>query len=370
MIKDIQNLTIGVEEEYQLVDPKTRELTSYVTEILDEGSLVSENDVKPELLQSQIEIGSNVCQNIQELEKDLSRLRLLIKKYANKKKLDFIAAGTHPFSHWKNQIVTDKTRYHGFMDSTQYVGKRMLIFGMHVHIGIKNKELRMDVMNQMRYFIPHIMALSSSSPFWQGEKTGFKSFRSIIFEDLPRTGVPEIFNSYQEYHRYVKTLMKSGSIDDPTKIWWDIRPHPNYPTLEFRMCDCCTSLNDAISISALIQALVAKVITLRKSNQQWRSYRGSLIHENKWRAAQKGVTSALIDFGLEKEVAFKTLVSEMLEFIDDVVDDLGTRKYIENIQEISKQGSSADKQLKIFEKRKRIEDVVDFLINETTKYCC
>ena len=216
MIKEIESLSIGVEEEYQLIDPKTGELTSYVTELLKEGSLVSENDVKPELLQSQIEIGSNVCNTIDELEQDLSRLRLLIKKYANKKNLDFIAAGTHPFSHWKNQVVTDKTRYRGFMDSTQYVGKRMLIFGMHVHIGIKDEDLRIDVMNQMRYFIPHIMALSSSSPFWQGSNTGFKSFRSIIFEDLPRTGVPEVFRSYQEYDRYICLLYTSPSPRDAT----------------------------------------------------------------------------------------------------------------------------------------------------------
>ena len=369
MIKEIQKLNIGVEEEYQLIDPKTRELTSYVTELLEEGSLVSENDIKPELLQSQIEIGSNVCDTVEELEKDLSRLRLLIKKYANKKGLDFLAAGTHPFSHWKNQVVTDNTRYHGFMDSTQYVGKRMLIFGMHVHIGIEDKDLRIDVMNQMRYFIPHIMALASSSPFWQGNDTGFKSFRSIIFEDLPRTGVPETFRSYQEYNRYIKTLVKSNSIEDPSKIWWDIRPHATYPTLEFRMCDSCSSLKDAVSIAALIQALTAKVITLRKSNQQWRNYRGSLIHENKWRSAQKGVRTNLIDLGAEKEVPFSDLISEMLEFIDDVVDDLGTRKYIDNILTISNRGSSADRQLEIYDKTGKMTDVVDFLIKETTKYC-
>ena len=369
MINEIKKLNIGVEEEYQLINPKTRELTSYVTELLEEGALVSENDVKPELLQSQIEIGSKVCNNIQELEKDLSQLRMLIKKYANKNNLEIVAAGTHPFSHWKNQVVTDKTRYHGFMDSTQYVGKRMLIFGMHVHIGMKDPDLRIDIMNQMRYFIPHIMALSSSSPFWQGSDTGFKSFRSIIFEDLPRTGVPEVFSSHQEYLRYVKTLIKSNSIDDATKIWWDMRPHPNYPTVEFRMCDCCTSLKDAVSIAALIQALVAKLIILRKSNQKWRDYRGSLIHENKWRSSQEGVKAKLIDFGAEKEVEFDSLLSEMLEFIDDIIDDLGTREYIENIAKIAKEGSSADKQLGIFRETGDMKRVVDFLIDETTRHC-
>jgi len=221
----------------------------------------------------------------------------------------------------------------------------------------------------MRYFIPHIMALASSSPFWQGGDTGFKSFRSIIFEDLPRTGVPETFLSHQEYSRYVETLIKSKSIDDPTKIWWDMRPHSIYPTVEFRMCDCCTSLKDAVSIAALIQALVAKLITLRASNQKWRDYRGSLIHENKWRSAQKGVKSNLIDFGAEKEVPFDNLISEMLEFIDDIVDDLGTRKYIENIESISRNGSSADKQIEVFKDTGDMKQVVDFLIEETTRYC-
>ena len=212
MLKQIQNLTIGIEEEYQLIDPKTRELTSYISEILEQGSLVFKDEVKPELLQSQIEIGSQVCNNIDELKTDLVRLRKLVSGYAAKQDLSIIAAGTHPFSHWKDQIVTDKERYHGFMDSTQYVGKRMLIFGMHVHIGIDNRELRIDVMNQMRYFIPHIMALSSSSPFWQGNDTGFKSFRSIIFEDLPRTGIPEVFESYQDYKDYINAILKNSSL--------------------------------------------------------------------------------------------------------------------------------------------------------------
>ena len=218
MIKELSDLTVGVEEEYQLVDPRTGELTSFVSEILNQGATLFRDDVKPELLQSQIEIGSKVCNSIDELESDLRRLRSIVKDYAIKNKYDIVAAGTHPFSHWKNQIVTDKDRYHGFMDSTQYVGKRMLIFGMHVHVGIEDKDLRIDIMNQMRYFMPHILALSSSSPFWQGNLTGFKSFRSIIFEDLPRTGIPEAFKSYSDYSSYIQTLINCKSIDDPTKI--------------------------------------------------------------------------------------------------------------------------------------------------------
>tara|TARA_B100001250_G_scaffold410696_1_gene437668 strand:- start:182 stop:1285 length:1104 start_codon:yes stop_codon:yes gene_type:complete len=366
MLKHIKKLTLGIEEEYQLIDPKTRELTSYITEILDQGSLVFKEEVKPELLQSQIEIGSQVCSNIDELKKDLKRLRNLVSNYANKQNLSIIAAGTHPFSHWKDQVVTDKERYHGFMDSTQYVGKRMLIFGMHVHVGIEDLDLRIDIMNQMRYFMPHLLALSTSSPFWQGSDTGFKSFRSIIFEDLPRTGIPEVFDSYQDYKNYTRTLIKCNSISDPTKIWWDIRPHPIYPTLEFRICDCCTRLNDAIGIAALIQGLVAKLITLRNSNQTWRNYRGSLIHENKWRATQQGVDSKLLDLGKRKEVNYKKLMYEMLEFISDVANDLGLDQHLQSIHDILENGSSADRQLKIFKENNNLQAVVDHLIKETS----
>jgi len=367
MIKQLQNLTLGVEEEYQLIDPKTKELTSYITEIMEDGEVIFRDEVKPELLQSQIEVGSKVCNNLEELELDLGRLRRLVKTYANKNNLDIVAAGTHPFSHWKDQIVTDKERYHGFMDSTQYVGKRMLIFGMHVHIGIKSKDLRIDIMNQMRYFMPHILALSTSSPFWQGNITGFKSFRSIIFEDLPRTGIPEVFKSYKDYDSYIKTLIKCNTIDEPTKIWWDIRPHSIYPTLEFRICDCPTRMMDALSIAALIQALVAKLIILRNSNQSWRDYRGSLIHENKWRATKDGINSKLLDLGKVKEVPYQKLMMEMLDFVDEVVDQLGSRKYINHIKEILKEGTSADKQIQIFKSSGDIKEVVNHLISETAK---
>ena len=367
MIKHIKNLTLGIEEEYQLIDPETRELTSYISEILEQGSLVFKDEVKPELLQSQIEIGSQVCNDVDELKTDLQRLRNLVSNYAAKKNLSIIAAGTHPFSHWKDQVVTDKERYHGFMDSTQYVGKRMLIFGMHVHVGIKDLDLRIDIMNQMRYFMPHLLALSTSSPFWQGNDTGFKSFRSIIFEDLPRTGIPEVFESYQDYKNYTKTLIKCNSISDPTKIWWDIRPHPIYPTLEFRICDCCTRITDAIGIAALIQALVAKLIILRKSNQTWRHYRGSLIHENKWRATQHGIKANLLDLGRNKEVPYKKLMYEMLEFVDDVKDDLGSTHHLNAIQDIIENGSSADRQLAIFKETNDLKLVVDHLIQETGK---
>jgi len=239
-------LTIGIEEEYQIIDTESRELTSFISEFMEQGAMLFHDNVKPEFLQSQIEVGSRVCKNIKEARSEICRLRNLVSGIAAKNNCKIIAAGTHPFSKWEDQL-----------DSMQIVAKRLLIFGMHVHIGIKDRDLRIDIMNQMRYFMPHILTLSTSSPFWWGQKTGFKSYRSIVFEDLPRTGIPEMFNSSVEYDQYINTLIKCGCIDEATKIWWDIRPHPKFPTLEFRICDCTTKVNEVIAIAALIQSIVA-----------------------------------------------------------------------------------------------------------------
>ena len=368
-MNEIKNLTLGIEEEYQIIDPDSRELTSFISEFLEKGAVIFKDQVKPELLQSQIEIGSNVCRDINELEDDLKSIRSSLGSFVQENGNKIAAAGTHPFSHWRDQVVTDRDRYHGLFDSMQYVAKRLLIFGMHVHIGIEDKNLRIDVMNQMRYFIPHILCLSTSSPFWLGEPTGFKSYRSIIFEDLPRTGIPEKFDSFQNYEAYIKTLIDSNTIEDPSKIWWDMRPHHTFPTLEFRICDCPTKADEAIAIAALVQALVAKMIMLKSNNQTWREYRGSLINENKWRSMKSGVESNLIDFGRQIEIPFKDLFNEMMEFIDDVVDSLGSRKQIDYLKKIVENGTSADRQIKIFNKNKNKLDVVDNLISETMEGC-
>lgn len=368
-MNQIKKLTLGIEEEYQIIDPDSRELTSFISEFLEKGAIIFKDQVKPELLQSQIEIGSNVCDDINQLEDDLKSIRSSLGGFVRDNGKKIAAAGTHPFSHWRDQVVTDRDRYHGLFDSMQYVAKRLLIFGMHVHVGIENRDLQIDVMNQMRYFMPHILCLSTSSPFWLGEPTGFKSYRSIIFEDLPRTGIPEHFSSYKSYDSYVKTLVDSKTINDPSKIWWDIRPHHTFPTLEFRICDCTTRVDEALSIAALIQALVAKMILLNINNQTWRRYRGSLINENKWRAIKSGVDSNLIDFSKQQEVPFIKLFDEMMEFIDDVVDSLGSRKQIENLREIVEKGTSADRQLNIFNNKKNLNDVVDNLIDETLENC-
>jgi carboxylate-amine ligase len=327
------------------------------------------DQVKPEFLQSQVETGTHVCRNIKEARQDLTRLRSIVGETAQKNGRKIVAAGTHPFSRWQDQIITDKDRYKTLLADMKMLAQRLLIFGMHVHIGIPDKDLRIDVMNQATYFMPHILALSTSSPFWLGRTTGLKSYRSVIFEDLPRTGLPEYFNSSADYERYVNTLVKTRCIDEATKIWWDIRPHPRFPTLEFRICDCITRIDEVIAIAALIQAVVAKLIKLRKNNRTWRIYRRGLIEENKWRAIKDGIEGKLIDFGKEEEIPFRFLIEELLAIVDDVVDELGSRQEIEYIRTIVKDGSSADRQLRKYQETGSLEAVVDMLAEETVMGC-
>ena len=246
---DIKKLTVGIEEEYQVINPETGELTSYIAEFLERDAVLFKDSMVPEFLQSQLEVTSKVCKNIKQARKEVIRLRKIASKFAQETNCNIIAAGTHPYSRWEDQVRTDKERYRGLYDSMQFVAKRLLIFGMHIHIGIPDRDLRIDVMNQMRYFVPHILSLSTSSPFWQGEDTGFKSYRGIVFEDLPRTGIPEKFSSAKSYDKFVNQLMETKCIDNPSKIWWDIRPHSKFPTVEFRMCDSTTKVDEVIASS-------------------------------------------------------------------------------------------------------------------------
>ena len=365
----IEDLTIGIEEEYQIIDPDSGELTSYISEFLDKGAILFRDQVKPEFLQSQIEIGSHVCRNIREARQEVIRLRSIVSDIANKHQRKIVAAGTHPFSRWEDQIITDKDRYKGLLDAMKIVAQRLLIFGMHIHIGIPDPNLRVDIMNQMTYFVPHIFALSTSSPFWMGRNTGLKSYRAVVFEDLPRTGLPQYFDSAEQYDRYLQTLIKTECIEEPTKIWWDIRPHPKFPTLEFRMCDCVTKIDDVMAIAALIQAVVAKLIQLRKINQTWRIYRQSLIAENKWRAVKDGIDGKLIDFGKEEQIPLRLLMEELLELLGDVVDQLGTRQEIEHVRTILREGTSADRQLRTYHETNDLKTVVNQLAEETVMGC-
>ena len=358
-------LTIGIEEEYQIIDPETRELRSYVQQFLEEGKAVLSDQIRPEFLQSQIEAGTRICEDISEAREEVVRIRQSILGLAEDAGLWVAAAGTHPFSSWVKQRVSPFGRYPELIRFLQDVGRQLLVFGMHVHIGIEDQELRIEIMNQLRYFLPHLLALSTSSPFWHGRDTGLKSYRSVVFENLPRTGIPQSFDSYASYRRYAETLLTTGSIAEPTHIWWDVRPSETFPTLEIRIPDMCTRFEETLCLAALVQAIVAKLIQLRRANQCWRPYRKHLIDENKWRALRYGTGGELIDFGKKEEVPFPNLIEEILAWVDDVVDALGSRREIEYAYTILRQGTSADRQLGVYRRTGDLHAVVDHVVAET-----
>jgi carboxylate-amine ligase len=360
--------TLGIEEEFQIVDPHTRELRSHVSEILEEGRMILGEKVKPEMIQAQIEVGTGICKNIQEARTDLSRLRSIISYLARKKGLEIVAASTHPISLWKEQEIYDDPHYALLIEELQMVARSLLIFGLHVHVGVADRERQIHIMNAARYFLPHVLALSTSSPFWLGINTGLKSYRSEVFKKFPRTDIPDHFDSYQSYQRYVDLLLKTNSIGNPKKIWWDIRPHPNFPTLEFRVCDIPTRVDDTVAIAALFQAIVAKLDKLIEKNLGFRLYRRMLIQENKWRAVRYGLDGKMIDFGKQKEVPVRDLILELLEFVDDVLDDLDSRKEVEHIHTILERGTSADEQLQVYHETNDLKAVVDRLIERTIEH--
>lgn len=362
-------LTLGIEEEYQIIDPETRELKSYIQEFLEHGREELQDQLKQEFLQSQVEVGTHICANVQELREEIGRLRRSIVRIAKERGVAVAAASTHPFSTWSSQEVTRGERYTQLHSNMAQLARRMLIFGMHIHVGIEDKELLIDVMNQARYFLPHLLALSTSSPFWQGRDTGLKTYRTVIFESLPRTGIPPSLESWADYKGFIDTLVQTKCIDEPTKIWWDMRPHPKFPTLEFRVCDICTRVEDAVCIAAVVQAIVAKLMKLRSKNMSWRPYRHNLITENKWRAVRYGIDGNLIDFGKREEVPFKLLAQELLELVDDVVDELGSRKEVEHVNTILTRGTSSDRQVEVYRRTGSFESVVDHLIRETAEGC-
>ena len=363
------SLTIGIEEEYQIVDPETRDLRSYITQFMEEGHMVLRESLKPELHQSMVEVGTPVCRTIQEAREELVRLRSAIATLAHRKGLCIAAAGTHPFASWLTQDITPYERYYKVAEDMQYLARRLLIFGMHVHIGVEDREFAIDTMNVVRYMMPHVLALSTSSPFWMGRDTGLKSYRSVIFEDFPRTGIPDSFNSWAEFEEFIDILVQTGSIEDGSKVWWDVRPHPFYPTLEFRVCDMCTRVDEAIAIAALFQALVAKLWKLRRQNMTFRVYRRPLVNENKWRAVRYGLDGKLIDFGIRKELPARDLLRELVEFVDDVLDELGSREEVEYVYQILEAGSSADRQLETYRETGDMKAVVDRLVAETMEGC-
>jgi carboxylate-amine ligase len=360
-----EQFTLGIEEEFQLVDPETRELRSHVSEILEDGKMLLGEQVKPEMIQSMIEVGTGICKDIKEARTDITNLRSVLSNLVRKRDLEIVAAGTHPFSHWQDQKIFENARYELIVEENQMIARSLLTFGLHVHVGIADPERAIQIMNAVRYMLPHALALSTSSPFWLGVHTGLKSYRSEVFTRFPRTGIPDHFESDSSFQRYVALLIETGCIDDGKKIYWDVRPHPFFPTLEFRICDIPTRVDDTIAIAALIQALVAKVNKLLDQNLTFRLHHKMLIEENKWRAVRYGLEGKMIDFGKGKEVPTRELIRELLWFVDDVIDELGSRQEIEHINTILHRGTSADEQLQVWRETGDVKAVVDRLIERT-----
>jgi carboxylate-amine ligase len=360
------SLSIGIEEEYQTIDPETRDLRSHIQmEILPKAKLKVAERVKPEMHQAVVEVGSKVCRDIKEAREDMLALRREMISLASENGLLLGAASTHPFADWKVQEIYPDERYKQVVEDMQLVARANLVFGLHVHVGIEDRNTAIHIMNSMRYFLPHILALSTNSPFWLGMETGFKSYRSKVFERFPRTGIPDVFSNWADYETFINLLIRTNCIDNGKKVWWDIRPHPFFETLEVRVCDLPMRLDETLAIAALIQATAAMLWKLHASNKSYRIYGRALISENKFRASRYGLDGKLIDFGKEEEVPEKKLMHEYLHMIDDVVDELGSRDEIDYIHEMLKMGSGADRQLRVFRETGDLKKVVDYIVEET-----
>ncbi len=370
------SFTMGIEEEYLLVDCTTRDLASDPPpELLAQCEDRLGGRVTAEFMRSQIEVGTRVCNSIGEARGELQELRGTVAEVAGQFGLAPIAASTHPFAHWSQQSHTDKERYDDLANALQATARRLLISGMHVHVAIEPEDMRIDLMNQATYFLPHLLALSTSSPFWGGENTGLMSYRLTVFDALPRTGVPERFDSFGEYERLVNRLVSAGVIEDGTKIWWDMRPSARYPTLEMRITDICTALEDTLTIAALYQSLLGMLHRLRISNQRWRVYPLICVEENRWRAQRYGITDTLVDFGLGEQVPYGDLMAEILDMVAMDAEALGCADEVRHARDILGRGTSAQSQISIYTealaagdaKQTALIKVVDWLIAETVR---
>ena len=360
------SLSIGIEEEYQTVDPVTRDLRSHIhAEIVQKGKSLLKERVKPEMHQSVVEIGTGVCKNIQEAREEIRDIRRQIIGLARENNLRLAAGGTHPFAEWRNQEIYPDDRYKVIVEDLKMVARANLIFGLHVHIGVEDRETAIQLMNSARYFLPHLLALSANSPFWLGMDTGLRSYRCKVFDKFPRTNIPDLYQSWSEFENYVDLLIRTNCIDNAKKIWWDIRPHPHFPTLEFRTCDMPMRLEESIAIAALCQAIIATLYKLHEQNLSFRHYSRALIMENKWRAARYGLDGKMIDFGKQTEVPARQLIEEILEFVADAAEELGSQAEIEYIRQILETGNGADRQLRVFSETGDLKKVVDYMIEET-----
>ena len=371
------SFTLGMEEEYLLVDRETRDVVSDPPEsILKQCQRLTENHfVEPELLRSQIEVNTKVCQTAAEAGAELARLRRLVVEIADQHGMAPIAASTHPFGHWRDQHHTEKARYKMLSRSMQSLAQRMLICGMHVHVGIDEDELRIDLLNQFTHFLPLLLALSTSSPFWEGEVTGLKSYRLTVFDNFPRTGLPERYTSYSEYEHQVETLKQAGIIEDATVFWWDLRVSARYPTLEMRITDTCTDLADAVALAALTQSILRYLYRLRCRHMAWRVYPRFLVDQNRWRAMRYGLDEGQIDFATARIVPVKEMVKEVVEMVREDAEALDCVKQLDHVYTILERGTSAHRQLACFDsaqtqgksRDESLREVVDLLIAETAK---
>ena len=370
------DFTIGIEEEYLLIDRDSRDLVREAPKgLMAECEKIMHDQVSPEFLQCQIEVGTRVCNTIAEARADLAHLRSCIADISARHNLAPIAASTHPFADWTAQRFTDKERYQDLARDLQGVGRRMLICGMHVHVGIEDPELRIDIFNQLPYFLPHLLALSCSSPFWQGRDTGLNSYRLTVFDNLPRTGLPPRFASWGEYERSINTLVSNKLIEDATKIWWDLRPSHRFPTLEMRICDVPTYLDDTISIAALYVCTVRMLYRLRRDNLRWRQYERFLVNENRWRAQRYGTSQGLIDFGRGAVIDYPSLLDELISLVAPDAEALDCSSQISAARDILRRGNSAVRQRKAYDlalaerkpPKQALCDVVDMLASDTVK---
>ena len=366
--------TVGVEEEYLLVDRTTRDLAIDVpAAVLAECQRRLKDQVSPEFLRSQIEVGTTVCRTVKQAAAELAHMRRTVAEVTAEHGLAPIAASTHPFAAWDAQKHTDKERYHAIARDMQAVARRLLICGMHVHVGLDDDDLRVDLLGQVSYFLPHLLALSTSSPFWRGEESGLKSYRIAVFDELPRSGLPESFDSYGEYQRHLNAIIGAGVIEDGTKLWWDCRLSARFPTLEMRITDVCTRLRDGVAIAALFVCLLRMLYRLKRNNQRWRRYSNMLIQENRWRAQRYGLDEGLIDFGLGAIVPYAELLEEIIELIRVDAQALDCLAEAQHARQIVTTGTSAHRQITTYrqaladgaDKIEAQRQVVDMLIAET-----
>ena len=357
----LQQFTIGVEEEYMILDPSSKELKSHQRAIVTEGQKRFNDKIKAEMHQAVVEVGTSICNNADEAFQEILSLRTGVSEIANGLGFSIGASGTHPFSLWEKQLISDSERYQDLLNELQQAARSNLIFGLHVHVGMEDRKMAIHIANTARYFLPHVYALSTNSPFWESRNTGYKSYRSKVFDKFPRTGIPDYFESIEAYDNFIQLLIKTNCIDDAKKIWWDLRVHPVYNTIEFRICDIPMTIQESITIAALFQAICAKIYSLRRQNINFINYQRALINENKWRAIRYGIEGLLIDFGKEKEVHVKELINELLEFVDGVVDELGSRHHIEKVQNIFNTGTGADRQLATYKETGSLIEVVKLI---------